>query len=182
MTGKNATRLAWSQVGLTVAILLAAIVFLVLSVDTPLPEETFGFRGLGLILSAAFAAAGVLIATRVPSNPIGWILLAAALGTGLQELAAQYSNYGIYDSPGAVPRADVAAWIPEWVWIPYMAAIALFIPMLYPDGQLPSPRCRPVLIVGSIGALLGTFAFALVPGELPSSPGVRNPFGIEGAR
>jgi hypothetical protein len=71
MTGRNATRLARSLGGLILAILLVAATFLILDLDTPPPEESFGIRGWGLILSAAFAVAGVLIASRVPSNPIG---------------------------------------------------------------------------------------------------------------
>jgi signal transduction histidine kinase len=180
-TSTSAPRLAWALGGLTLAILLASLPLLGLAFDTPLPEESFAFRGWGLILAAAFGSAGLLVATRVPSNPIGWVLLAAGVGTAVQELAQQYSLYGLYHAPGAVPRADIAAWIPEWIWIPYMAAVALFIPLLYPDGRLASPRWRPVLIIGSIAAVVGTIAFALRPGELPSSPGVRNPVGIEGA-
>ncbi|HET9672857.1 MAG TPA: hypothetical protein VFQ40_08435 [Actinomycetota bacterium] len=166
---------------MTVALLIGASVFLILSFDTPLPGDTFGFRGWGLLLGAALGTAGLLIAERVPSNPIGWLLLASSVGVAAQEFATQYGNYGIYDSPGAVPAADVAAWVPEWIWIPYMVAIAFYVPLLYPDGRLLSPRLRPVLVVGTLGAAIGTAAFALAPGELPSSPDVRNPIGLEGA-
>ena len=181
MTGRNATRLAWSLGGLILAILLVAATFLILGLDTPPPEESFGFRGWGLILSAAFAIAGVLIASRVPSNPIGWLLLVAGVGVAVQEFGQQYSIYGAYDSPGAVPGVEFAAWIVEWIWIPFMAVVAMVIPLLYPDGHLPSPRWRFVVLVGAVGATIGTIAFALIPGELESWPGLRNPVGVEGA-
>jgi signal transduction histidine kinase len=181
MTGRNATRLAWSLGGLILAILLVAATFLILGLDTPPPEESFGFRGWGSILSAAFAVAGVLIASRVPSNPIGWLLLVAGVGVAVQEFGQQYSIYGAYDSPGAVPGVEFAAWIVEWIWIPFMAVVAMVIPLLYPDGHLPSPRWRFVVLVGAVGAAIGTVAFALIPGELESWPGLRNPVGVEGA-
>lgn len=63
---------------LTVVTLLASIPFLVLGLDTPLPETAFGFRGWELVLGSAFLLAGVLIAMRVPANPIADRL--AALG------------------------------------------------------------------------------------------------------
>jgi signal transduction histidine kinase len=181
MTGRNATRLAGSLAALTVAIMVPAIVYLVLGLGTPPPEAVFGFRGWGLLLAAAFAVAGLLIASRVPWNPIGWILIVAGVGTAVQELAQQYALYGLYHAPGAVPGADIAAWVTEWVWIPYMAAVALVVPMIYPTGRVLSPRWRLILIVGLIAAALGTLCFALAPGELESSPGVQNPVGVRGA-
>ena len=87
---------------------------------------------------------------RVPANPIGWLLLAAGAGTAIQELAQQYAIYGLLDSPGAVPGADIAAWIPEWIGIPFMAAIALYIPLFYPDGHLPSRRWVWVAVLGGL--------------------------------
>nr|MBA3363600.1 hypothetical protein [Actinomycetota bacterium] len=178
---RTSSRFAWSLVGLTVVILLAALVFLILGLGTPFPESAFGFKGWGLILASAFAVAGVLIASRVPSNPIGWVLLAAGVGTAVQEFAQHYSQYGLYHAPGEVPGADVAAWFTEWVWIPYMAAVALVIPMLYPTGRLLSRRWGYILVLGLIGATAGALCFGLAPGELESFPGVPNPFGIDGA-
>jgi signal transduction histidine kinase len=179
---RTTSRIAWVLAGTIAALLGAALVFLVLAFDTPMPNTIFGFRGWGVILATAFGAAGVLIASRVPSNPIGWILLVAGIGSALQELAIQYSLYGLYDSPGAVPRPDIAAWTIEWTWIPFIfATVAFAIPLVYPTGTLPSPRWRPVLVVGLVVAALGTACFALVPGPLGSTPGVRNPFGIDGA-
>jgi signal transduction histidine kinase len=178
---RTSSRIAWILAGTIAALLGASLVFLVLAFDTPMPKGIFGFRGWGIILATAFGAAGLLIATRVPSNPIGWILLVAGIGTALQELAVQYSLYGIYDTPGAVPRADIAAWIVEWIWIPYIYTVAFVIPLVYPTGRLPSPRWRPVLLAGLVAAAVGTACFALVPGPLDSTPVAINPFGIAGA-
>jgi signal transduction histidine kinase len=178
---RTSIRLAWVLVVVIGVLLAAAIVLLILAFGTPLPAASFGFRGWGVPLAAALATSGFLIASRVPTNPIGWLLLIAGVGTGVQELAQQYANYGLFTSPGAVPRADVAAWITEWIWIPSMAVLAMYVPLSYPNGHLPSPRWRSVAAAGTVGMVLGTLCFALVPGELESTPGVRNPVGIEGA-
>ncbi|HEX4941758.1 MAG TPA: sensor histidine kinase [Actinomycetota bacterium] len=178
---RTASRLPWIVAGLILAIVLAGLVFLVMGLGTPQPATAFAFRGYGLPMSIVFVAAGVLVASRVPANPIGWLLLAAGAGTAIQELAQQYAIYGLLDSPGAVPGAVVAAWLPEWVWIPFMAAIALYIPLFYPDGHLPSRRWAWVAVLGGLGATIGTIAFALTPGPLEGFLGHRNPFGVEGA-
>jgi hypothetical protein len=109
---------------------LAGSVFLVLGRSTPQSATVFAFRGYGFPLAIVFAAAGLLVASRVPTNPIGWLLIVAGAGTAIQELAQEYAIYGLLDSPGSVPGAGVAAWFPEWVWIPFMAAIALYVPLL----------------------------------------------------
>ena len=178
---RTASRLAWILVALISALLAAAIVLLILAFGTPLPAASFGFRGWGVPLAAALATAGFLIASRVPTNRIGWLLLVAGVGTAVQELSQQYANYGLFTSPGALPAADVAAWVTEWIWIPSMAVLAMYIPLSYPDGHLPSPRWRSVVAVGTVGMVLGSLCFALVPGDLESTPGVRNPVGIDGA-
>jgi signal transduction histidine kinase len=182
MDGKRtASRLPLILAGLVLAIVLAGLVFLILGWSTPQPATAFAFRGYGLPLAIVFTAAGVLVASRVPANPIGWLLLAAGAGTAIQELAQQYAIYGLLDSPGSVPRADVAAWIPEWIWIPFMGAIALYVPLFYPDGHLPSRRWAWVAIMGGIAATTGTLAFALTPGPLEGFLEQRNPFGVEGS-
>jgi signal transduction histidine kinase len=178
---RTASRLPWVLAGVILAIVIAGLVFLILGRETPQPATAFAFRGYGLPLSIVFAAAGVLVASRVPANPIGWLLLAAGAGTAIQEFAQQYAIYGLLDSPGAVPGADIAAWIPEWIWIPFMAAIALYIPLFYPDGHLPSRRWIWVAVLGGIGAAIGTVCFALTPGPLEGFLGQQNPFGIQGA-
>ena len=172
-------RLAWSLWVLTLAILVAALAFLILGRAIPLPADSFGFRGYGILLGIAFGTAGLLVASRVPSNPIGWLLLAGGVGASIQELGQQYAIYGALDPTAALPAVDVAAWITQWIWVPLMAAVAVFIPLLYPDGHLPSARWRFVAVLAGVGTLIGTLGFALQPGELPGSSGLRNPVGLE---
>jgi signal transduction histidine kinase len=168
-------------VGVIAAILVAAVVLLVLGLGTPLPDAAFGFKGWGVILASAFGVAGILIATRVPSNPIGWLLLVAGAGTAVQELAVHYAQVGLYVEPGSLPGADVAAWITEWIWIPYMALVALVIPMLYPTGRLLGRAWRLPLVVGLVASSIGALAFALAPGNLGGYPEIPNPVAVDGA-
>ena len=174
------TRLAWALVAVIAVLLAAALVFFVLAWDTPMPAALFGFRGWGIILGIAFGGAGFLIAVRVPSNPIGWILLLAGAGTALQELALQYLLYGMYVQPGSPPGPDIAAWIVEWIWIPYMATVAFVIPLIYPTGRLPSPRWRPALVAGLAARRSAPCASRWYPARW-RAPGRSNPFGIDGA-
>jgi signal transduction histidine kinase len=172
---------AWALWATAVLLAVAAFTFLILGSTTPAPSEAFGFRGFSAVFAIVFSTTGLLIASRVPSNPIGWLFLAAGIGSGLQELAQQYAIYGVLHRPGSVPAADVAAWTTQWIWIPLTAIATVFIPMLYPTGRLPSSRWRPIAIAAGALIAIDAGAFALVPGPLEEFRAVANPFGLPGA-
>jgi signal transduction histidine kinase len=179
--GQGHRRLAWSLWASGVVLALAALAFLVLGGTTSAPSESFGFRGFSAVFAIVFGTTGLLIASRVPSNPIGWLFLAAGIGSGVQELAQQYAIYGVLHRPGSVPAADVAAWTTQWIWIPLTAIAIVFIPLLYPTGRLPSRRWRPIAVTAATLITIDAGAFALAPGPLEEFRAVVNPFGLPGA-
>jgi hypothetical protein len=111
-------------------------------------------KGLGAadVLDAVFfsgvmqgmATLGVLIARREPRNAIGWIfcatpaLVATAIATGT------YTEWAHDMHPGA-PGAAAANWVASWTWVVGLAAYALLVPLLFPDGRTPGPRWRYAL-------------------------------------
>jgi hypothetical protein len=120
---------------------------------------------MGLAGVAAFASMGALLTRRAPANLIGALLLATAtaltVGLGLQA-------YGIFGSsavppwPGAV---IVAALTDVWFTVPFVIAL-VGVPLLFPDGRLPSRRFRLVAWVTIAGVVLQGLAglVRLIPG------------------
>jgi signal transduction histidine kinase len=128
-----------------------------------------------LLTFPALPVMGALLATRRPANPIGWLFLAAALGLAISAFAHGYGDYAIDARPGALPGAGL---VTSWGWTGWVAfgLLAVFVPLLFPTGHLPSARWRPVAVVGGAAVAAETLALALRPGPLDDFH-IHNPLG-----
>ncbi|HEX5848720.1 MAG TPA: hypothetical protein VFY59_05940 [Rubrobacter sp.] len=182
-TGGNgaAVWLAWSLAALSVAIFSAASVLSLLprpSAGDPSAINTSGDT-VGYVLFLAFPIVGAVIASRRPRNPIGWILLADGLLWMVLAVADSYSAYGVA-RPGSVPYPVAVGTISnQWLWIPTVGLIGIYLLLLFPDGKLPSSRWRPLAFFSAAMILLSGVVEGLAPGPLENQGMVRNPFGVE---
>lgn len=176
-TRRRATRLAWVLWAIGLGLAIASVFFLAISIDAPAPEGQFGFRGFAALFAIAFGTVGALIASRVPSNPIGWVFLTVGLVSGFQELANQYAIHAVLGDGGGLPLGEAAAWVPAWIWVPATSG-AMYLLLLFPDGRTLSPPWRWVLVVGTCGAIVGALGFALAPGPLENFHPVENPLAM----
>jgi hypothetical protein len=91
-------------------------------------------------VSAAFAAAGWVLAFRRPANPVGWIMLGDAFFFALSEDASYYTvaDYGLRH--GHLPLGGMAL-LAQPGWAPAIVCFGLLL-LLFPDGRLPAARWR----------------------------------------
>ena len=87
----------------------------------------------------AIGATGVVVARRQPRNPIGWLLLAIAVGMLLNRDSQCYA-WLAYRSGQRLPFGS-AALLLNFSWIVLLVAFPLVI-LLFPDGRLLSPAWR----------------------------------------
>jgi hypothetical protein len=187
MTNRAAAWLAWLLAGLSVTMFLASIPLLVLVRSARVPgswgaDLTVG----GLLLFVPFLAfplAGVVIASRHPHNPIGWILLADGLLWMLTAMTGYYNVYGVAQ-PGSVPFPVAIVGLSNWLWVSAVGLVGTYLILLFPDGRLPLRRWRPLAWLSGVIIVLLSVGFALTPGPLEmivggNLGGLRNPFGLE---
>ena len=183
MSTHAATRLAWSLAGLSVAMFVATVPLLVLARSAHVPsnwDANLSVAGLwGGALFLVFPLVGALIASRRPRNPIGWILLADGALWMLTGLMDYYGIYGVA-SPGSVPFPVGVAGINNWLWVPAVGLLGIYVFLLFPNGRLPSRRWRPLAWLSGLVISLISIGVGLAPEPLQNLGGVRNPFGLEG--
>ncbi len=139
-----------------------------------------GEVGVMAIIVVAFSTVGALVASRHPSNPIGWVFCATGLVAAVQALGLGYALESLR-GPGRLPGGLLAAWVQEWIWILLIGLPSVVVLLIFPDGRLPSPRWRPVLWIGVVAMGTASLGFALKPGPLTNDPRLSelmNPFGL----
>jgi hypothetical protein len=141
-------------------------------------------KTLALIVGfGAFAVVGSLLTIKRPANPVGWIVASVALLVGLFHAGDSYTAYVVVTQPRPDALAVVCAWVGGWYWFVILALALVYLPLLFPDGRLPSRHWLPVAVIPGI-ATLATIMLAALSESLPvnEAPGYRidNPIGIEG--
>ena len=138
-----------------------------------------GLAVLTGVLSLASPTVGALIASRLPTNPIGWIFC----GTGLlytgQRFTQAYADYALLENL-AFPGGEYVGWFSELIDFEVLVLAGAFVMLLFPDGHLQSPRWRIVAWMAVCGVVLTTLADAFYPEALSAHSWVLNPFGVEG--
>ena len=172
MNGRTASRLAWSAWVLSLVALLAPFGYrLTGRTVTGLGDQPGSvYPGIAVIFFIlAFATVGAILASKLPANPIGWLLLASGVSDSLGTFSILLGQF----------TTRWGDWLSNWVWGLGIAIPATFVLLLFPTGRLPSRRWRPVAWLGAITLALTTIGNAFVPGVIQGTHSV-NPMGIGG--
>jgi hypothetical protein len=136
----------------------------------------------GTIFFVAFAGVGALLAQRLPTNSVGWLLM--LMGWGLMiatvHITAPVEWLG---TDRLSPFQNALAWANAWGWSPIFVGF-LAITIVFPSGRLPGGRGRrPALL--ALGLAIGlSVLIAIAPtinvtsaltGEATDAP---NPFAV----
>ncbi len=156
-----------------------SVVFVAISLVAPEgPDDLLPAATLGLT-AVSFATVGAVLVSRLPANPIGWLLASGGFWFGVGNGATRVATYGLIAHPGTVPGVVWFAWLDEWTWAPAVGAILLLV-LVYPTGHLLSARWRPVALGAAFLIVLLSFGGAFGPWTDGVFP-VANPLAITGA-
>jgi signal transduction histidine kinase len=164
MKASTARRMAWSIGILSIALMVAGLVFMFADRNTILPDvsDSWTFSSVfDVVINIAVPAIGLVIASRRRENPLGWLLLVAGLGLGVVSFSRAYALFALVADPGSLPAGRAFAWLSNWMWTVPISLLP-FLLLLFPTGRLPAGRWRPVAwFCGAVLVLLTASALVL---------------------
>jgi signal transduction histidine kinase len=178
-TGRALRVVAWGVVPLYLAGVAAYVVL----------DRSLGGPGLdpveGMLLGTGFgmfAAMGALLAAKRPRNAVGWVMAGAALLLVVGATGDLYAAWVMTTLGRPDALAVLGAWVQGWYWLLLLFLIMAALPLVFPDGRLPSPRWRLPAAVGAAGAaglvVLGMLTDTLTGQDVDYR--IDNPIGIDG--
>jgi hypothetical protein len=173
---------AWGAFAFIALVYLGAWVLWAL--NRPVLQDMSSSNAAFMGATFSFPLVGVLVASKRPRNPIAWLLLAIGLAWGLGALVDGYAVYATRRDPGALLRADLVLALTSWWWVAGVGLLGTFLPLLFPDGRLPSTRWRPWGRFCALTLILSSLITIVRPGPFSAVgfPELTNPLGLSAMR
>ena len=158
MSGSD-RRARWPWFALGVFVSLAIVGLILVAVNGESLAEQIPY----VIAFTLFGVVGALLLSRIRGSRVGGLLLFGAAITGASfagaELATYLAGEGITNGPAVI----AAALVSTIGWLLGIFPVIVFLPLLFPDGHLPSRRWVPFAWL--CVACLSLLAVALVLGQ-----------------
>jgi signal transduction histidine kinase len=166
VTASRPSRWPWIVLAVAGSFAAVGLIFVSLNGVSLLGDITnfTAFMGMGIV--------GALSLSRAPDNRIGWLLLWVAVSVGAAFTTGEAS---IYAARHGWPAVEWLAWPGNSLWAFSIFPLLIILPLVFPDGRLPSSRWRWLFWAGigisflafvSIGFAAATFDVGAVGREV----------------
>jgi hypothetical protein len=185
MSHRAAAWLAWSVCALSLA--LTALSILLIAFNLSLNTPIYFYWLEPATIAVGYSIIGAIVASRLPSHPIGWLCCAIGVMAAVETFSPEYAIYALLAHPEPLLGGKVTLWLSIWVWI-LMFGFIVYLLLLFPTGRLPSNRWRPFAWLSAALTLMAAILMAISPNAVldtlgPSGKGrisLPNPLGVEG--
>jgi len=162
------SRVAFALLGLVVAEVVAAVA-LAAAAGLTVTDLVDAFVVTNLTIGLSCGLAGVLIAWQRPRNPVGWLLLAAAVS---QTTSGVGVPLGVLGTQAGWPEG-VLRTVSTAVAFAWPLSIATFLPLAliaFPAGLRAGRGRTAAIVLTSVNGVLFTVSAGTEPGSLPVDP------------
>src|SRR3712207_5660179 len=113
MSARTAASLAWSACALSLALTALTVLLIVWLLRS---DTTIYYYWLETsMVAVGYSTVGAIVASRLPSSPIGWLFCAIGLSFGIVHFSAEYAAYALLSPARSLPGGEVFAGLPPWV-------------------------------------------------------------------
>jgi signal transduction histidine kinase len=149
-------RWPWVLLAVFVTVALVGLIAVVANGESIAAQIPF------IVAFSVFGVVGALIASRDRANVIGLLLLEASVVTACSFVAGEYFTWRVASGHEGADVV-VAGFVNNFGWLFGILPFLFFLPLLFPDGHLPSRRWR--WFVWSVVALLVLVSVGFVFGQ-----------------
>lgn len=158
------------------AYVLVAIIAIEFGFVIALGDDFGAAESATVLFVLTTALIGLLTARRVRGNPIGWLLLTAAISYATGGVGVSIAESSVIDPQSPIYAFAVLAG--NLAFGLGTGLLATFVLLLFPSGRLPSRRWRVVGWMAGIALALLLTGIALSPEAFADLP-IANPIGLE---
>ena len=144
MTARSIPRAALVIIGTATFVLILVDLALIALPRATTPPDIYGLRGIGGVFGVVLTGLGGAIALRHPRNSVGWIYLGCGFFIALMEAAQEYASHALVERGGTIPGGEWGVWLSQLGLSLGLGPMATYLLLVFPNGQLPSARWRPV--------------------------------------
>ncbi|MFG1704982.1 histidine kinase [Nonomuraea sp. M3C6] len=158
---------------LAVLSLAATVIAALLGAQVESWTENQGLDPIGLM----FPITGAFLISRRPRLPFPWLMWGTGVVWAVYSLTFALAVWMSVYAPS--PLTPYLAWPGIWLWLWVVPTFTGIMPLLFPDGRLPSKRWRPVLY-GNLVLMVGHSLLLGLSPDPSFELGVpmSNPFGV----
>lgn len=129
---------------------------------------------LTTVITLLYGSIGALVTARQPDNVVGRLLWLIGVLVGLVISGSTYAVWSATAFDGRLPGAVLAGWLTQWAISPILVIALVLLPLLFPDGRVPSARWRWARAFVLVWVAIVGLPDMLQPGNLGPTP-VANP-------
>jgi hypothetical protein len=152
--------IAWSLLGIYIFLTGIGLAIMLIS---GMPSRVRITPDLVNVIFISWSIVGVLLISRQPRNPIGWIFVTMPVMFSLDTFARGYAYSGSIANPGSLPYVEIAIIWTYWTGSAVAATWVTLLALLFPTGRPMSRRWGKLAWAGIISSFIYVFSTLISP-------------------